>query len=77
MSSGLREPEGLVQNALEAASLGEDIQMEWEEVDGSLGDDGWTDVKRDFGGNEVLTRSLILADAEWASDVASEDEFVI
>ena len=83
MSNGLSEPEERIEDALEAASLGVDIQMEWEEVDGSLGvdgsleDDGWSDVEQDFGGDEMLTRGLILTDAEWASDVASEDEFEI
>ena len=69
MSSNLREGEETSEDIKEATPL--DIQLEWEEVDDSLGDDGWCEVKHDLV-KIVESVSSSSSDVEWTSDVASE-----
>ena len=60
-----------VQDAAETAESEEvDIQLEWEEVNDDLEDDGWSDVERDLV-DDVETVSPSSSDVEWA-DVAFE-----
>ncbi|KAL9136891.1 MAG: hypothetical protein Q9175_001897 [Cornicularia normoerica] len=73
--SELRENEESVEDAAKTALLRDvDIPLDWEEVDDSLGGDGWIVVEQDFVDN-VLTGSSSSSDVEWASDVASEGSF--
>ena len=71
-SSGSRADDESVEEeeVMEAGqSLGDvDVQLGWEEVDGYLGDEGWSDVEEDLV-DEVYTRSVCSEDAEWADDV--------
>ena len=74
-SSTLGNHEGGHEDAVEAALRGEvEMQSEWEEVDDSLGDEGWINVEPDSE-NVLETGSLSSSDVEWASDVASEGGF--
>lgn len=74
-SSESREDKANVEDAVEAAPLADvDIQLEWEEMDDSLGNEGWSDVEQDFV-DSMWTGSSSSSDVEWASDVASEGAF--
>ncbi|KAL9066867.1 MAG: hypothetical protein Q9161_007286 [Pseudevernia consocians] len=74
-SAEMREDEAKVEDAVEVALLEDiDIRLEWEEVDDSLGDDGWSDVEQDLVDNK-WTVSPCSSDVEWASDIASEAAF--
>ncbi|CAD6592307.1 MAG: hypothetical protein ASARMPRED_006168 [Alectoria sarmentosa] len=74
-SSKLRDDEEGEGEVVEASLHGDlGIQMEWEEVDDSLGDDEWSDVEQDFE-DDVWTRNSSPLDLEWASDVVSEQAF--
>lgn len=71
-SSELKKNEVIIDNAVEAGPLGDfDIQSEWEEVENSFGDDGWSEVEQDLMANLRSGTSSPL-DVGWASDVASE-----
>ena len=78
MNSEMRGEEELVETAKTAEALGDlDMQLEWEEVDSSsFGDEGWSDVERDFE-EDVRTGGAGLEDVEWASDGADEGAFDI
>lgn len=75
ISSTLRNHERGHEDAVEAAPRGNmDIQLEWEEVDDRLEDDGWISVKQGFE-ETVCAGNSSSSDLEWASDVASEGAF--
>lgn len=74
-SAETREDEASIEDGVEVAPLEDiDIRLSWEEVDDSLGDDGWSDVEQDLADNE-WTASSSSSDVEWASDIASEGAF--
>lgn len=53
MDTESKEGDGSVEDAVKIVQLEEeDIHLEWEEVDDSLGEDGWSDVEQDFVNND-------------------------
>lgn len=66
------ENDGAVEDVVEDAPLGDvDMHSEWEKVEHSLQDDGWSEFEQDFASNDWKDGSSSL-DLEWASDVVSE-----
>ena len=69
MSSDLREDGEIFEDAVEAVQPGDlDIQSEWEEVEDSLGGDGWSDVEQDLV-NDFWMRSSDLSDTDESEGV--------
>ncbi|CAF9940834.1 MAG: hypothetical protein ALECFALPRED_008882 [Alectoria fallacina] len=74
-NSKLREDEEGEGKVMETSLHGDlGIQLEWEEVDDSLGGDEWSDVEQDFE-DDVWTRNSSPLDLEWTSDIVSEQAF--
>ena len=72
MSTEPEEDDGGVEDAVENVPLGDlDIHSDWEEVEHSVGNDGWSDFEQDFASNDWKDSSSSM-DMEWASDVVSE-----
>lgn len=74
LSSNPRQDKEGGREATGAAQWDVNIELEWEEVDGGLGDDEWIDVEQDFE-HIVGTGNLSSSDVEWASDAGSEGAF--
>ena len=75
MSPEVRPDREITESAVEVAPHGSlDMQMEWEEIDYSLEDDGWSDVEQDIE-DDARAGKPDSSDVEWASDVASEAPF--